>query len=99
MYIRNSHQARSATDVTEIMTRHMFATIVTSSSTGLIASHLPFMVDVNRGEHGTLLAHMARANPQSAIIGGEEEALVIFEGPHFPGSCTEYCLSPFMDRL
>ena len=60
----------------------MFATMVMPSPDGLIASHLPFMIDSTRGPHGTLLAHMARANPQSAVIGGDGEALVMFVGPH-----------------
>jgi transcriptional regulator len=42
----------------------------------MVASHLPFLLE---GE--TLYAHMARANPQSAMLEGEE-ALVIFQGPH-----------------
>lgn len=82
MYIRPSHRPRSDADVLEIIREHMFATLITSSAEGLIASHLPFMIDEERGEHGTLLAHMARANPQSAAIGAAEEALVIFAGPH-----------------
>jgi transcriptional regulator len=82
MYIRASHQPRSTADVIRIIKEHMFATIITSSPAGMIASHLPFMIDETRGAQGTLLAHMARANPQSSAIGGEKEALVIFEGPH-----------------
>jgi transcriptional regulator len=27
------------------------------------AAHLPFLLDADRGPHGTLIAHMARANP------------------------------------
>lgn len=60
----------------------MFATMITASPGGMIASHLPFMLDESRGEHGTLLAHMARANEQSAMVGSDEETLVIFDGPH-----------------
>jgi transcriptional regulator len=82
MYVRPSHRPRSDADVLQIIREHMFATLITSSAEGLIASHLPFMIDEELGEHGTLLAHMARANPQSAAIGAEEEALVIFAGPH-----------------
>lgn len=82
MYLRNSQLPRHAADVAEIMKQHMFATMVTTSPDGLVATHLPFVFDAERGEHGTLLAHMARANPQSAIIGGDGEVLVIFTGPH-----------------
>jgi transcriptional regulator len=82
MYVRPSHKPQSAEDVLRIIRENMFATLVTSSAEGLIASHLPFLIDESRGEQGTLLAHMARANPQSAAIGSDTEALVIFEGPH-----------------
>jgi transcriptional regulator len=82
MYVRTSHRPRSESDVLQVLEQHMFATLVTPSPDGLIASHLPFMMDPERGEHGTLLAHMARANPQSAAIGMDAEALVMFLGPH-----------------
>lgn len=62
--------------------QNMFATLVTSSPAGLIASHLPFVFDETQGEHGTLYAHMARANEQSAVIGYGSEVLVMFTGPH-----------------
>ena len=76
MYIRASQHARSAADVAEVIERNMFATLVSHSAGGLIASHLPFVLE---GE--TLYAHMARANPHSAVI-GSGESLVIFTGPH-----------------
>jgi transcriptional regulator len=82
MYRRDSHRPKHVADVLEIVERHMFATMVTSSAEGLIASHLPFTVDARRGHHGTLFAHMARANPQSSAISNADEALVIFTGPH-----------------
>lgn len=80
MYIRPSHRARERADVVEVIRRNGFATLVTASPQGLVASHLPFLIDDTRGEHGTLYAHMARANPQSAMLEGE--CLVVFLGPH-----------------
>ena len=65
----------------DVIRRHMFATVVTSSGGEVMASHLPFVFDASRGEHGTLYAHMARANQQSAVI-GQGEVLVMFTGPH-----------------
>lgn len=82
MYVRASHQPHSTADVVEVIRQNMFATMITPSPAGLIASHLPFMLDESRGEHGTLLAHMARANQQGAVIGTDAEALVMFTGPH-----------------
>ena len=82
MYVRASHQPASDADVLQVIRQHMFATLVTTSPAGMIASHLPFMIDESRGAMGTLLAHMAAANPQSATIGSDIEALVMFLGPH-----------------
>lgn len=47
---------------------------------GLDANHLPFEFDPQRGEFGTLTAHVARANPicQAAAQGGD--VMVIFRG-------------------
>lgn len=82
MYVRTSHQPRSTADVLQVIRQNMFATLITTSPQAMIASHLPFLIDETRGENGTLLAHMAAANPQSAAIGNSDEALVIFLGPH-----------------
>jgi transcriptional regulator len=60
----------------------MFATLVTSSLDGVVASHLPFLFDPSRGESGTLYAHMARANAHGALLAAGGESLVIFQGPH-----------------
>ena len=45
----------------------------------LAASHLPFLLDRERGR---LLAHMARANPQWCRIESEPDVLVVFSGTH-----------------
>lgn len=55
------------------------ATLVTHTGDGLIASHLPLLLDPDRGPYGTLIGHVARANPQAKPSIGE--ALAIFQGP------------------
>jgi transcriptional regulator len=79
MYVRASHQPRSSADVIEVIRGNMFATLVTHARGEMIASHLPFMID-DAGT--TLFAHMAKANPQSAALTADEDALVMFQGPH-----------------
>jgi transcriptional regulator len=56
------------------------ATLVTLTADGLIASHVPLLLVSDAGPNGTLVGHLARANPQAtaAPIG---EALVIYTGP------------------
>ena len=56
------------------------ANLVTSSAQGLMATPLPLLLDPEQGEHGVLIGHVARANPQwSAAVEGE--ALAIFMRP------------------
>lgn len=45
-------------------------------------SHLPFVLDKERGPYGTLLSHVARANPISHSFEASKEAIVVFQGPH-----------------
>jgi transcriptional regulator len=56
-------------------------TLVTIGPEGLDANHLPFEFDAAAGAHGTLRAHVARANPVWREVAGRAETLVIFQGP------------------
>jgi transcriptional regulator len=59
-----------------------FGLLVTVADGAPVVSHLPFTLDRARGRHGTLLSHMARANPQWRGFDGGGEALAVFQGPH-----------------
>lgn len=61
--------------------RSGLATLVTVTSTGLVASHIPMLVDATRGPYGTLSGHLARANSQWREGTADAEALAIFIGP------------------
>jgi len=41
-----------------------FGTLVTSGRSGILASHIPMLVDRARGDRGTLFGHLARGNSQ-----------------------------------
>src|SRR5579859_6204248 len=66
----------------DFMRHYNFAALVTLDGKQFRATHLPFLLDSDRGPHGTLIAHMARANQQWKTFDGEQEALIIFQGPH-----------------
>lgn len=51
---------------------------VTAGEGGLVANHIPFLIDPTRGEFGTLIGHVARANP---VWKSPAPSLVIFQGP------------------
>lgn len=59
-----------------------FGLLVSQGDDGLIASHLPFLLDRQRGPHGTLTGHLARANPHGKVLAKGGEAMVVFSGPH-----------------
>jgi transcriptional regulator len=83
VYIPNSFAEQDLPTLGAYIDAHPLATLVTSSPTdGLIATHLPLMLDRASGPNGTLFGHLARANPQSrSIARGSVTALVIFTGP------------------
>lgn len=65
-----------------IMREHPFGLLVTHTGAGLGADHLPFVLDVDRGAFGTLIFHVARANPVWRALDDGDPALVVFRGAH-----------------
>ncbi len=53
--------------------------LITNGPGGLNANPIPFLLDAERGPHGTLRAHVARANPVWQEADGAREALVVFQ--------------------
>jgi transcriptional regulator len=66
----------------DLIERFSFAMLVTTQDGRPVATHLPFLVQRDAGDHGTLVGHMARANPQWKDFGRSGEALAIFQGEH-----------------
>jgi transcriptional regulator len=58
-----------------------FANLVTLGGEGLDATPLPLMMDASDGPKGSLIGHIARANPQWRTTDVAQEALAIFSGP------------------
>jgi transcriptional regulator len=57
------------------------ATLVSMTADGLIASHAPMMIDPDPAPYGTLIGHLAKANPHARAADPAIQALVIFQGP------------------
>src|SRR5579864_4086075 len=64
-----------------LIREHSFGTLVSHVNGQLFATQLPFLLDPTRGANGTLMAHMARANPHWQQL-PRSESLAIFQGPH-----------------
>jgi transcriptional regulator len=68
---------------------HSFGLLVSQVGGVPFASHLPFLLDRSAGPHGTLIGHVARANPHWRELAGQT-ALAVFSGPHAYVSPTWY---------
>lgn len=80
MYVPAAFAETDPAALHEFMKHHSFALLTTQGDAGLIASHLPLLLDPGAGPRGCLLGHMARANPQWRDVRGE--VLAVFSGPH-----------------
>ena len=58
-----------------------FATVVSMTADGLVASHAPLMLDPDPAPYGTLIGHLAKANPHARAADPRVQTLVIFQGP------------------
>ena len=64
-----------------LMRTHPLCTLVTLSAEGLVANHIPMLLRPAAGAFGTLVAHVARANPLWKETDFSMPVLVIFQGP------------------
>ncbi len=63
-----------------LIAAHPLGALITHGPDGLDADHIPFAFDPDTGPHGTLLAHVARANPLWQRCPTGTPVLVIFRG-------------------
>jgi transcriptional regulator len=89
MYLPGHFAERDLTKLHEFIEQHSFGLLVSQVDGLPFASHLPFLLERTAGPQGTLVGHMARANPQWREADGQT-ALVIFSGPHAYISPTWY---------
>jgi len=66
----------------DLMWANSFATLISQHDGAPYASHVPMLLQADAGPHGTLVGHMARANPQWRDFDPAQEVLTIFQGPH-----------------
>lgn len=94
MYIPKLFREDDRHTLHSLMRQYSFATLLTQHDGAPFASHLPCVLRADQGPYGTLVAHMARANPQWHDFTEGQEALVIFQGPHAYVSPSWYGVHP-----
>ena len=82
MYVPQEFVQQDKQTLHAFMREHSFATLITQQAGAPFATHVPLLLHSDQGEYGTLIGHMARANPQWQEFSGVSEVLAIFHGPH-----------------
>jgi transcriptional regulator len=82
MYVPKHFAETDVARLHALMRAHAFATLVSVIDGVPFATHVPLLLDPERGPFGTLVGHMARANPHWQAFDASSPALAIFHGPH-----------------
>jgi transcriptional regulator len=82
MYVPSHFKQEELSAIHELISRAGFASLVTATADGMIATQAPVLCAINEGVYGTLRGHIARANPQWKTTDGEMEGLAICVGPN-----------------
>ncbi|WP_434772957.1 FMN-binding negative transcriptional regulator [Pseudomonas entomophila] len=90
MYAARPHQDHDLKRLHSLMRQTRLAVLVTHGEQGLLATHLPVVVDVDDSEQGTVYGHLARANRQWQDLAAGGEALLVFAGADAYVSPTYY---------
>ena len=82
MYIPKHFEAPDRAATLDVMRGYPFAMLISTDADGSpIATPLPVAV-VDSGDETMLHFHVARANPQAALLSGNARTMIAFSGPH-----------------
>ena len=81
MYIHPQHRFDHPAALQALVADHALGAWVCAGPAGLVANHVPFFLDRSRGPLGTLVGHVARANPVWQALGPAVPSVVMFQGP------------------
>jgi transcriptional regulator len=81
MYVPPWFERTDPDELFAFMEARSFALFISTHEGVPFATHLPLLLDRASGPHGTLVGHVARANPQWRDLDGKP-GLAIFSGPH-----------------
>ncbi len=81
MYVPNYHAMPDLEGARAVIEAYPLGAWVTVTDEGLVANHIPFVLDRSRGPFGTLLGHVSRANRVWEQLLDSVQSVVMFQGP------------------
>ncbi|OGB33778.1 MAG: transcriptional regulator [Burkholderiales bacterium RIFCSPHIGHO2_02_FULL_66_10] len=80
MYIPTAFEEHRPGELQRVLREHPLGALITQGPNGMDANHIPFELVESTGSHGTLRAHVARANPVWREVPADgADVLVIFQ--------------------
>lgn len=81
MYPPNYYLENDQDKIFRVIETYSFATVISRTDDDIIVTHLPLILDQQRGEFGFLVGHMDRNNPHVRFL-NSAKVFVIFHGPN-----------------
>ncbi len=81
MYVPRIHEENRLDVLHSLIAGHPLGTWVEAGEAELLVNHVPFVLDPSRGKYGTLMGHVARANPVWKAARASVAGVVTFRGP------------------
>ncbi len=81
IYTPRHFSVADAAAIARLLREHAFATLITPGDAEPFISHVPLQHHAAPGSPGTLLGHLARANPHGQQFAGRN-SVAVFHGPH-----------------
>ncbi len=82
MYLPKSFEQPSVEQMHELIRAYPLASLITHSSDGLCANHVPMHLSATPEPYGLLSGHVPRANPVWRDAGNGAHVMLIFHGPN-----------------
>jgi transcriptional regulator len=81
LYIPERHAEKDRALLLDFFEEFSFAMVITAKG-GIRTTNVPTLLERSSDGWGKVWWHLAKSNPQNDALGGSEEALVVFHGPH-----------------
>ena len=94
IYLPDAFRETDRAALHALIESHGFATLISPDPDDPLITHLPLLLDRERGAQGTLIGHVARANPHWHRLRERPEVLALFHGPHAYVSPSWYGVQP-----
>jgi transcriptional regulator len=95
VYLPSSFAVRDSESIARLIEAYPFAALITASGDQPQISHVPLLYRADPGPRGSLIGHVARANPHWQRF-TEAPTLAVFSGPHAYVSPSWYADPPAM---